>query len=252
MVPAALIKLKNRLAGDVFGRGEIARWAAEHVASVGNRPAGVLDVGLGECEDLLAIRAATAGHPLNLYGVEFDPSRIARAHGHGIDVLTVNLERQTIPLEDASLDVVLSNHVIEHLKEIFHFFSEVSRVLRPGGIAIIGFPNLGSWHNRIALLFGFQPPCMRVLGSHVRGFTIPGFRDFIVCGGFFRVRQIKGRAFHLAPGASNGWLASAVPGLAVGVHFVLERTEKPGRFIEVLDMGVPGMGDTPYFRGADV
>ena len=246
---APLVRLKNRLAGDLFARAQVARWASDHVSSVAHTPRRIIDIGLGGLQDLAVIRERTSGFPVELFGIECEPSRISNARSAGIEVFDINIEKEPIPLAAASVDVVLANHVIEHLKEIFFFFSEVSRVLRPGGIAIIGIPNLGSWHNRIALLFGEQPPCMRVLGPHVRGFTIPGFRQFIETGGFFRIRTVAGRAFYMAPGRLNRWLSSHLPGLASGAHFVIERTPKTGAFIEVLDMEIDGIDDTPYFRG---
>lgn len=249
MVVESLVKLKNRIGADVFARAEITSWARDHVARCGHAPARVLDVGLGGAEDLLSLRSAGSGLPLELYGIECHPPRIASARARGIEVFAIDIEHEPIPLPDASLDVLMANHVIEHLKELFFFFSEVSRVLRPGGLGIVGCPNLGGWHNRLALLFGQEPPCMRVLGSHVRGITIPGFRRFIEHGGFFTLERVKGRAFYLAPPPLGQGLATLFPGLGAGVHFVIRRTEKPGRFIEVLDMGIRGMEDTPYFRG---
>jgi SAM-dependent methyltransferase len=249
MMVQTLVGLKNRLRPDIFARAEIASWALEHVERCGHDPAGILDVGLGGAEDLLALRSAASGTEVKLYGIECHPDRIARARARGIEVFAIDLEHDRIPLPDACLDVLMANHVIEHLKELFFFFSEVSRVLRPGGVCIVGCPNLGGWHNRLALLFGQEPPCMRVLGSHVRGITIPGFRRFIEFGGFFRVERVKGRAFYLAPRGVSRVLAHIVPGLCSAVHFVVARTERPGTFIDVLDMGISGIQDTPYFRG---
>jgi SAM-dependent methyltransferase len=237
------------MGADLFAREEIGAWVREHVERCGHQPGRVLDVGLGGAEDLMSLQRADSRVRLDVYGIECHPPRIAGARARGIKVFPINVERERIPLPDASLDVLMANHVIEHLKELFFFFSEVSRVLAPGGICIIGCPNLGSWHNRMALLCGQEPPCMRVLGSHVRGITIPGFRRFIEHGGFFKVERVKGRAFYLVPGSLSQTLASLFPGLAAGVHFVMSRTDKPGTFIEVLDMGIPGMEDTPYFRG---
>ncbi|HEX6708136.1 MAG TPA: class I SAM-dependent methyltransferase [Albitalea sp.] len=244
-----LVDFKNSMHPDVFARSEIASWAAQHVDASGHDPARIVDVGLGGAEDLLALKAATRNREVSLYGVECNPTRIEDARSRGIEVFAVDIEHERIPIPDASLDVVMANHVVEHLKELFFFFSEVSRVLRPGGICIIGCPNLGSWHNRLALLFGEEPPCIRVLGSHVRGITIPGFKRFIEHDGYFRVERVKGRAFYLAPGALSQGLANLFPGLGAAVHFVMSRTDKPGTFIEVLDT-VPGIQDTPYFRGA--
>src|SRR3954452_23573603 len=49
-----------------------------------------------------------------------------------------------LPFEDGSFDVVLSNHVIEHVGEPanqLHHLGEVRRVLRPGGVCYLAVPN---------------------------------------------------------------------------------------------------------------
>ena len=48
---------------------------------------------------------------------------------------------ESIPLEDASVDVVVSFETIEHVTEQETFLSEIQRVLRPGGILIMSSPN---------------------------------------------------------------------------------------------------------------
>lgn len=55
---------------------------------------------------------------------------------------------------DGSFDVVISFQVIEHLKDDHGFLSEIHRVLRPGGKALISTPNIkmtltrNPWHIR--------------------------------------------------------------------------------------------------------
>ncbi len=52
----------------------------------------------------------------------------------------------------SSIDFVLSNQVLEHVKDLQHFFSEVERVLKNGGVSINLFPighNLVEPHLRI-------------------------------------------------------------------------------------------------------
>lgn len=153
-------------------------------------------------------------------------------------------------MADEFFDVVLANHVIEHTKELFWIFAEISRVLVKGGIAIIGCPNLGSWHNRVALLFGHQPPGMKTLGPHIRGITRRAFKQFIECGGYFTLEAYKGSNFYPLPGGNvNRMFAATFPTLCASHHFLIRRTSKPGTFIQVLDSGIPGINDTPYFRG---
>jgi SAM-dependent methyltransferase len=56
----------------------------------------------------------------------------------------VQVEGTELPFEDASFDVVLSNHVIEHVGERsdqLHHLREVKRVLSPEGLCYLAVPN---------------------------------------------------------------------------------------------------------------
>jgi SAM-dependent methyltransferase len=63
-----------------------------------------------------------------------------------------------VPFEDAAFDVVISNHVIEHVgdrSEQLRHLEELRRVLRPGGWAYLAMPNrwrLVEPHFRLPLL----------------------------------------------------------------------------------------------------
>ena len=83
----------------------------------------------------------------------------ACARDRGVDVRQVNLIERW-PLEDASVDALHSNQVIEHLAETDHFMREIRRVLKPNGYAVVSTNNLASWHNVLSLVLGWQPlPC---------------------------------------------------------------------------------------------
>lgn len=141
---------------------------------------------------------------------------------------------------------MLANQVIEHTKEVFWIFSEVSRILKSGGLFVVGVPNLASLHNRVALLFGTQPPAIRVLGPHVRGFAKGSFTEFAGCGGYFKVVEIKGSNFYPFPPWISVRLARVLPNLAVSLYFRIQRTAKRGASVEVL-RDIPL--DTMYFTG---
>ena len=51
---------------------------------------------------------------------------------------------QSIPLESDSVDIVFSSNVLEHIRDVEPFQSEVHRVLKPGGNAVHVLPT-SSW-----------------------------------------------------------------------------------------------------------
>jgi len=48
---------------------------------------------------------------------------------------------KSLPFPDASMDIVISNHVIEHVADQKHHLSEIWRVLKPGGYCYLATPN---------------------------------------------------------------------------------------------------------------
>jgi arsenite methyltransferase len=97
----------------------------------------VLDLGCGAGTDLL-IAAQMAGTRGRLIGIDMTESMLARAR-HSATVLGLeNVELhwslvESLPLEDASVDVVTSNGVIDLIPDKDAVFDEIDRVLRPGG-----------------------------------------------------------------------------------------------------------------------
>lgn len=211
----------------------------------------ILDVGAGRGADLAQIAAdlqRTGGRP-ELYAVESFPLSIETLRRLSVTVTSIDIEHAALPFDRSFFDVVICNQVLEHTKEIFWVIAEIGRVLKRGGTLIVGVPNLGSLHNRIALLFGQQPPAIAVFGAHVRGFTIPGLRAFLEIGGQLRVRKVLGGNFYPFPPNLSRPLSRALPSLAVSSFYIVERVGD-GDFLKVFDTkDAAALVDTPYFRG---
>ena len=97
----------------------------------------VLDLGCGAGTDLL-IAAQMAGPDGRAIGVDMTPAMLERAaaSAHAMGLRNVELHEsliETLPLEDASVDVVISNGVIDLVPDKDAVFDEIDRVLRPGG-----------------------------------------------------------------------------------------------------------------------
>ena len=91
-----------------------------------------------------------------IIGIDFVLSALHQAKDKNINCVQSDLN-ESIPLENASVDVVLATDVIEHLVNPMIFVQEIYRVLKPSGYMILDTPNLASWHNIFALLIGIQP-----------------------------------------------------------------------------------------------
>jgi SAM-dependent methyltransferase len=97
----------------------------------------VLDLGCGAGTDLL-IAAQMAGPEGRVVGVDMTPSMLERARASAQEMELANVELhesliESLPVEDGSVDVVISNGVIDLVPDKDTVFDEIDRVLRPGG-----------------------------------------------------------------------------------------------------------------------
>ena len=97
----------------------------------------VLDLGCGAGTDLL-IAAQMTGTGGRVIGVDMTTSMLDRARASAGEMGLDNVELhesliESLPLADASVDVVISNGVIDLVPDKDAVFDEIDRVLRPGG-----------------------------------------------------------------------------------------------------------------------
>lgn len=63
-----------------------------------------------------------------------------RTEGYRYPDSVINLDITQLPFDNDSFDVVICNHVLEHVKNDFQAMSEIYRVLRAEGVAILLIP----------------------------------------------------------------------------------------------------------------
>jgi ubiquinone/menaquinone biosynthesis C-methylase UbiE len=91
-----------------------------------------------------------------VHGVEIVPEQADKAEQKGVRVARLNLNAPMHEVPSEHFDVVHSNQVIEHVASVDSFVSEVYRLLKPGGVAVISTENASSWHNVFAAAMGWQ------------------------------------------------------------------------------------------------
>jgi SAM-dependent methyltransferase len=107
--------------------------------SLGRLAAGerVLDIGSGAGTDAL-VAAQMVGSDGGVIGIDMTPEMLAKARAAAAEIgighaRFVEAEAESLPFDEAAFDVVISNGVIDLIPDKDAVFSEIFRVLRPGG-----------------------------------------------------------------------------------------------------------------------
>jgi 2-polyprenyl-3-methyl-5-hydroxy-6-metoxy-1,4-benzoquinol methylase len=158
----------------------------------------LLEVGCGQ--GLFLAHAARAGWKAQ--GVDVLAPVVALARARGLEVFAGELAAAAFPA--ASFDVVTMSEVIEHIVAPVPLLREVERVLRPGGVAVLGTGNAGSWAARLR---GGAWSYYRFGGHlHIRFYSPTSARALARAAGFAAVEcRTSGFAFREAEELRGRW-----------------------------------------------
>jgi SAM-dependent methyltransferase len=209
----------------------------------------IVDLGAGSGNDL---RSARKIHPkARLVAVESWGPYQDLLRKEGFEVISLDLERHPLPFVDQSVDAIVVNQVLEHCKDIFWIFSEITRVLKVGGCVIVGVPNLAALHNRFLLAFGRQPTQIKSASAHVRGYTkgdILHFLESCFPAGY-QLTAFGGGNFYPFPPVIAKPLARLFPTAAWGIFMMLRKSKAYSG--EFLKFPVEQQLETNFWLGGD-
>jgi SAM-dependent methyltransferase len=93
----------------------------------------------------------------------------------GVAFIAVNGDATALPFPDASFERVIASEVVEHIPNDERAFSELARVLKPGGTLAVTVP---AWlAERICWALSDDYPAPRAVGGHVRIYSRASLRD---------------------------------------------------------------------------
>ncbi len=121
----------------------------------------LLDIGCGKGEYISIFRKLG----LDSYGID---KRINSKYINKHD-----LDKENIPYQDNTFDVVFSKSFLEHSKNLEHILIEIKRILKDGGILICMVPDWGSQMK--SYYDGYD---------HISPLTERGLRNLMKCVGF--------------------------------------------------------------------
>lgn len=167
----------------------------------------ILDVG---CGDGTILAPFATKH--DLYGVDIAESAVTAAKARGIKAFQHDLEAP-LPFEPHAFDAVFCGETIEHYPDTDWLLSEINRVLKPGGLLALTYPNIRTLLGVLMLVFFDAPPmyAARYRAPHYRDFTLKTVKIALKNNQFEFVRA-QGCAFYVPRiGECAGGLASFIP-----------------------------------------
>lgn len=188
----------------------IAKWSDGYR---GSEPLLMLDAGCGDGINLVGLRGIiqTLKRPVSLFGCDYNGTRInTAAKLEGLSGLYL-ASLLACPLRDETYDMVLCNHVIEHIREDNEALRELARILRPGGLLILGVPNEGC--TMAQLRNGVLQPSIARTTDHVQFYTADTLQQRTHAAGFQTV-SIRREGFFTPHMRLNALLATG-PGRAL-------------------------------------
>jgi glycosyltransferase involved in cell wall biosynthesis len=129
----------------------------------------VLDAG---CGSSLIVQSLN-----NVIGMDFNYAKLRFLRRYEIPL--VNASAFALPFKDDSFDCVVSSQVIEHIRYDESIFSEMRRVLRTGGMMILGTPDYATLGWRlIEPVYGFLMPG-GYKDEHITHYTLDQLREIL-------------------------------------------------------------------------
>lgn len=174
----------------------VDRIVSDFARSAG-RPLIGLDIGCGDGMHLAWLRE----HIAELYASDYNIERLLRASRQHQARCVFMGDITDYPLRDETVDVVFFNHVLEHIRDDTKALAEVHRILKPGGLVVLGTPNEGVWFWQLA--YRLQPRMLRT-SDHVQFYTAESLAAKCRAAGF-EVGEIK----HIGYGVPH-WTLDAV------------------------------------------
>lgn len=206
-----------------------------------------VDIGCGGGADLSIVSRL---YPkCKLFGIDFGEWNFGKLRSMNVEPFSVNIETQTLPFENNSIDLIIANQVLEHTKEIFWINHEIFRSLKVGGYLFLGVPNILSFHNRILMMFGYHPTQYKSISAHVRPFSKKDVFSFYknIGNNFCKINDFKGSQFYPFPKLIARFLSRFLPNFSFSIFFLIQKTvEYDNAFIKWPETAKL---ETNYFTG---
>lgn len=130
----------------------------------------------------------------NKTGIDIDEKELRKAKKYGIKTIRHDLNKP-IPLKSGSFDSIVCIETLEHIFNFQNVLNESYRILKPGGVFIVGVPYHGLIKSIVLSIIGYEKHYVDTL--HVKFFTPKRLRKALRDSGFRIVEESRFGRFPL-------------------------------------------------------
>ncbi len=208
----------------------------------------LLDIGVGRGRSMFYVEAEGVADRIEWIGSDIEERRVADllATRKWAGAVQADLEKG-LPFDAARFDIVICEQVLEHLADPAKALAEIARVLRPGGLLILGVPSFPWGLSHLRRLYVLITS--RWLGMkhhHVQSFDSRSIRRLVSARSEFAIQQCYGCRIisggllgpledHFGWYRFNRWLGRALPGLCTELQMLAIRAGAPKSIAERTD-----------------
>jgi SAM-dependent methyltransferase len=151
----------------------------------------LLDVGPGSGRTMQYLDHYGSADMVSFYGIDINNRRLSTIYGKERWKLILADVTEGLPYPPNRFDIVVCEQVLEHLRNPEFVIRQMERVLRPGGLLVVGVP---SRPPGIAAIVRFLKSS-GVGGGHIQVFTLFSLAKLIGKSGELDVFQVRGFRF---------------------------------------------------------
>ena len=146
-------------------------------------PLKFLDIGPGSGRSLRFLETAGVADRLEFHGIDNDPRRMLSIFEPARWQLTHGDVEKGLPYASEQFEICVCEQVLEHLERPRESVAEMVRVLRPGGLLIVGVPTFPPGVAKLrTMIVSLLDRCIGMKRAHVQSFSSVSFKK-LVCGG---------------------------------------------------------------------
>ena len=163
----------------------------------------LLDLGCGEGHFTNEIKKKFSN--FEIFGIDHSLSAIDYAHTNYSGITFITADAYQPPFPDVFFDIVVCNHVWEHLSDPMNMLKAIRKILKPGGVLIVATPSRYRISNLLRVLLGKQ---VSLMSKHnVTEYSVGQIHEQLIYGGF-----IINRSYSMSI-KESGWILNLLKSL---------------------------------------